>query len=229
MNGWRAAGPGSGIPSSPHELARSAVLAVAAGASSVHLHAKDGDGSDTLDPVAVAAALSAVRAVVDVPVGVTTGLWAAEDESSRHALVESWTVLPDFASVNWHEPGSPLLAEALLDRGVGIEAGLHTPSSVVAWSRWTRRESTLRALLEVVEPTSVEEGLTAARELVATFRTAGSRVPVLLHSEGVACWPVLRLALEHGLQTRVGVEDTLVDPDGRPADNGELVARALSL
>ncbi len=38
--------------------------------------------------------------------------------------VSQAAVLPDFASVNFNEPGSVALAEPLMDRGVGVEAGL---------------------------------------------------------------------------------------------------------
>ncbi|MFD6534103.1 3-keto-5-aminohexanoate cleavage protein [Streptomyces sp. NPDC060184] len=42
-------------------------------------------------------------------------------------------------------------------------------------------------------------------------------------------WPVLDLALARGLETRIGLEDTLTAPDGPPvADNGALVRLALS-
>lgn len=33
-------------------------------------------------------------------------------------------MLPDFASVNWHEDGADEVAAALLEIGVGVEAGL---------------------------------------------------------------------------------------------------------
>jgi hypothetical protein len=34
---------------------------------------------------------------------------------------------PDFASDDWHETGASELAEELLRRGIGVEAGLWTP------------------------------------------------------------------------------------------------------
>ena len=55
-------------------------------------------------------------------------------------------------------------------------------------------------------------------------------MPVLLHGEGASAWPALRLAIELGLDTRIGLEDTLVLPDGRIASgNAELVDVALAL
>ena len=80
---------------------------------------------DSLQPDVVDAAVSAVRhAVPGLPVGVTTGYWALPDADTRSRAVRRWSELPDFASVNWHEPGAQDLAELLLSRGVGVEAGI---------------------------------------------------------------------------------------------------------
>src|SRR4051812_81921 len=124
LNGARGAVDGAVVPLSPGAMARSAAEAVAAGASDVHVHPKSPCGQDTLSPKPVAATLEAIRAQVRVPVGVTTGAWAEPDPAARVARVRSWTVLPDHASVNWHEPGAEEVAAALLDRGIGVEAGL---------------------------------------------------------------------------------------------------------
>jgi uncharacterized protein (DUF849 family) len=56
------------------------------------------------------------------------------------------------------------------------------------------------------------------------------RAPRLQHSDGAAGWPVLRDALARGHETRIGLEDVLVGPDGAPAaGNADLVAAALAL
>ncbi|MEV0837988.1 3-keto-5-aminohexanoate cleavage protein [Actinocatenispora sera] len=57
----------------------------------------------------------------------------------------------------------------------------------------------------------------------------GSRFPVLLPGEDGGAWPVLRLALRRGLDTRIGLEDTLRLPDGSiAADNAALVRVAVA-
>ena len=64
---------------------------------------------------------------MSVPVGVTTGAWAEPGPAARLERVRSWSMLsepPDHASVNWHEEGAEEIAAALLDRGVGVEAGI---------------------------------------------------------------------------------------------------------
>lgn len=82
-----------------------------------------------------AAAVAAVReALPGLPLGVTTGFWALPDPDARRRAVEGWTVLPDFASLNWQEPGSPELADVLLGKGLGVEIGLAYLEAAASWA-----------------------------------------------------------------------------------------------
>jgi uncharacterized protein (DUF849 family) len=59
---------------------------------------------------------------------------------------------------------------------------------------------------------------------------AGSPAPVLLHGLDESCWPLLEYAGVRGVQTRIGMEDTLKLPDGSTApDNAALVSAAVAL
>lgn len=228
LNGARGAGDGTAVPLSPAALAESAAAAVAAGAAEVHVHPKTPCGGDSLSPRVVGPAVEAIRAAVDVPVGVTTGAWAEPDPIRRVERVRSWTVLPDHASVNWHEDGADEVAAALLERGVGIEAGIRSGTDAARrflGSPYASR--VLRILAEVADPTPGEAESTA-RALLAELGTAHGR-PVLLHGQDAGAWPVLCLARSLGLDTRIGLEDVLVLPDGeRAASNAELVRAALA-
>ncbi|MEV6754210.1 3-keto-5-aminohexanoate cleavage protein [Streptomyces sp. NPDC051214] len=229
LNGARGAGDGALIPLSPGAMAESAAAAVAAGARDVHVHPKSPCGQDTLAPRAVAAALEAVRSVTSVPVGVTTGAWADPDPGERVAHIRAWTVLPDHASVNWHEPGAEAVAEALLDRGVGVEAGIW--SGTDGTERFMASALGPRVLRVLAEVTDPDPGTArdSARALLAVIGRAHGR-PVLLHGEEGGTWPVLRLAGRLGLATRIGLEDTLVLPDGERAEsNAQLVSAALTM
>ncbi|MER5256585.1 3-keto-5-aminohexanoate cleavage protein [Streptomyces sp. NPDC002855] len=229
VNGARGAGDGALIPMSPGAMAESVAQAVAAGARDVHVHPKSPCGQDSLTPRAVAAALEAIRSVTSVPVGVTTGSWAEPDPAGRVAHIRAWTVLPDHASVNWHEPGAEAVAEALLDRGVGVEAGIW--SGTDGAERFTASAlgpRVLRVLAEVTDPDPAT-ARDSARALLTVLGRAHGR-PVLLHGEEEGTWPVLRLAGRLGLATRIGLEDTLVLPDGeRATSNAQLISAALSL
>lgn len=226
LNGARSRDECPSLPVTPGELAVAARAAVAAGAEDVHLHPKDGDGRDTLEAAAVAAAVSAVRAAVPgVPVGVTTGAWATADPLARAAQVRAWTVLPDHASVNWHEDGAAEVASALLDLGVGIEAGVYSGTPAARrFLEWPGSHRVLRVLAEITE-TTPRDALRAAAGLLGDLGSAAA--PVLLHGEDAAAWPVLRLAASRGLDTRIGLEDVLHLPDGSPApDNAALIRAA---
>src|ERR1700720_2346176 len=131
INGARTPDAHQNLPVSPEQLAAAALAAHHAGAKAVHMHPKSADGVDSLLPQHVDAAVSAVRqAAPGLPLGVTTGYWALPDADARLRAVAGWTVLPDFASVNWHEPGSEDLARLLLSKGIGVEVGIfHTAAA----------------------------------------------------------------------------------------------------
>ncbi|MGY0022854.1 3-keto-5-aminohexanoate cleavage protein [Streptomyces sp. cg35] len=227
-NGARGAQDGAAVPLSPGALAEAAGAAVVAGASDVHVHPKTPCGQDTLSPRSVAATLTAIRARVAVPVGVTTGAWAEPDPAARVARIRAWTVLPDHASVNWHEEGAEAVAAALLDRGVGVEAGIWSGTDgAERFAASPLAPRVLRVLAEVTDPGPGTAEATARTFLDSLGDTHGR--PVLLHGEEGGAWPVLRLALRRGLATRIGLEDTLRMPDGsRAAGSAELVAAALA-
>ncbi|MBF6170790.1 3-keto-5-aminohexanoate cleavage protein [Nocardia blacklockiae] len=227
LNGARRRADCPGLPVTAAELAVAARAAVDAGAEDIHLHPKDSHGRDTLNAAAVAQVLDAVRtAVPGIPVGVTTGAWAEPDPHRRAEAVRAWTVLPDHASVNWHEPGADLVAAALLDMGVAIEAGLYSGTDGPDhFRRSPHAPHVLRILAEVVDtdPATAEP---AARALLAQLG-ADLPAPVLLHGENESAWPVLRLAARLNLDTRIGLEDVLHDEDGKPVqDNATLVQAA---
>ncbi|ARF54578.1 3-keto-5-aminohexanoate cleavage protein [Streptomyces gilvosporeus] len=230
LNGVRTAADSAAVPLTPSALADAARQAVAAGAQEVHVHPKTPCGEDSLSPRVVGPVLEAIRAAVDVPVGVTTGAWAESDAGRRAERIASWTVLPDYASVNWHEPGADTVAAALLERGVGIEAGLWSGTDAAArFARSPFAPRVLRILAEVIGPEG-ESARHTAHELLAELTAAGHDRPVLLHGADGGAWPVLRLAGELGLDTRIGLEDTLLLPDGAPApDNARLIRAARAL
>lgn len=224
INGARTPEAHAGLPVSPPQLAAAAVAAHGAGAKAVHLHPKTADGVDSLAPDTVAAAVGAVRhALPGLPLGVTTGFWALPDPQKRLDAVESWTVLPDFASVNWHEPGSAELAQLLLNRGIGVEIGIFHAEAADSWARSEVAPHCLRVMIELGPDGDTE----TADDLLARIRSAGSPAPILLHGLDDSCWPLLAHAGVRGLQTRIGLEDTLLLPDGSTAPgNAELVAAA---
>ncbi|WP_432574929.1 3-keto-5-aminohexanoate cleavage protein [Kineococcus sp. SYSU DK005] len=241
MNGARRPGEHPALPVTPGELAREVAAVAAAGAEAVHLHVKDAAGVDTLEAAALAEVLVAVRQVAPaVPVGVSTGAWAVPDAVRRLAAIRSWegsALLPDFASVNWHEDGADEVAGALLELGVGVEAGIWHRAGAGAWLASVHRHRCVRVLLELPNGLGEAEVQHRAEQLLHLVgrsqrdgRSGGDEAEepqVLLHGKGATAWSALRLAGRCGLATRIGLEDVLVLPDGAPAaDNAALVRAA---
>ena len=229
LNGARTRADHPAVPQTPEELARDAEAVVTAGAQALHVHARDAAGAPTLEATHCGAALRAIRrASPGVLVGLTTIARIEPDPARRIAMVRAWTERPDFASVNWSEPGAEDLARALLDMDVAVEAGIWTFDDAERFAASAVAPLCLRALVEPLEPDATES-LATARRVVDRLRYRGVRLPLVVHGRGRATWPVLRDAIARGHGIRVGLEDTLHLPDGRVARvNAELVAAARS-
>ena len=223
LNGSRSRDAHPNLPRSAAEVAWDARECAEAGATSVHVHPRE-PRRESMGPVAVARAVSAIRdAAPGLPIGVITGERVLASVRERVLAIEAWDVLPDFASVNWHDDGATDVAGALLDRGIAVEAGLHSLRAARAFTSSPLREECLRVLVRLPSASS----LLLADEILDEV---GDELPVLLHGEGDSCWSALRRALELGLDCRIGLEDTLELPDGSPASsNAQLVRVALEL
>jgi uncharacterized protein (DUF849 family) len=228
LNGSRELGEHPALPITPEELARDAAAVSAAGAQALHIHPRDAAGKQSLTAEDQAAALSAIRQICPgQPVGVSTAFWIEPDVALRLRRVQEWTVLPDFASVNFDEPGVAELCHALLSRGIGVEAGLSHATQVPFLRQLKLDEHCLRILIEPAEEES-EAALTTAQSILQALDAEHITLPRLLHGGEATTWPLLETALRLGYGTRTGLEDTLRLPDVSQArGNAELVALAV--
>ncbi len=161
--------------------------------------------------------------------GLSTGVWIEGDPARRLSCVVAWTVLPDFVSVNFSEPGTLELCATLISRRIGVEAGVWTVADARAFVERGLSDRCLRVLIEPREE-NPQEALATAAAIDTVLDAHGIRLPRLLHGEGSPAWAVLEGALERGHDIRIGFEDTLVLPDGsRAQHNAELVATAMRL
>src|SRR3954452_9847187 len=126
LNGSRAPGEHERLPLTPAELARDAREVAEAGAVAMHVHPRDGEGRESLEPEACDAVVTALReAAPELEISLSTGLWIADgDVERRLECVRGWTELPDCASLNVAEEGWEELGALLAERGVWIEIGL---------------------------------------------------------------------------------------------------------
>ena len=218
------------LPRTPAELAAEGRAAVAAGALVLHLHPYDDDGRQTLAAEPCAAALRAVRAACPgTPVSLSTSAEIEPDPERRHALIASWTELPELVTANQGEDGIDELCELLFERAIGVEAGLLSLDDAQRFVAAGIAERCARVLIEPLD-TSPEDATAHAAAMEAELAEADVRLEQVHHGDGIASWAVNRRAVARGHGIRTGLEDTPVLPDGRVASgNGELVAAAAAL
>ncbi len=184
-------------------------------------------------PVAVGVAVAAVRrAVPGLHVSVSTGDWIEQDDARQLAAVRGWATLPpiarpDEASVNLSERTAPEVMAALMEAGIGVEAGLASIADADRLLGLGLLPQCRRVLVEMddVEPAAAEA---VAAAILALIGPGGAERQ--LHGFGRSAWPMARRAASLGLMLRLGLEDVAELPDGRPApDNAALVAAGMAL
>ena len=218
------------VPRTADELAKDTLAAVNAGAKSVHLHPYDEHGRETLEAKSCAAVLRAVRAACPgVPISFTTSADVEPDPEKRQALIAAWTELPDLVTANMGEDGILELCELLIERGIGIEAGLLSLRDAHIFVNSGIASRCVRAMVEPLN-SDPDDAVVLAAEIEQTLADGGIQIEQVHHGYGIASWSVNRRAVGRGHSIRTGLEDTPVLPDGRIASgNAELVAAAALL
>jgi uncharacterized protein (DUF849 family) len=218
------------LPVTPYELARDARVMARYGVGSVHIHPRSPDGKETLDPMHVGDAVAAIRAAVSgIEVGLPAARWVVPDSRDRVQAVLAWGRLgvgmPDVVSVNVHDLGWREVCAAAHSVGMDIELGVWTVGDAVTLRSVGLPRGTRRLVAEPTEP-----GM-AVDEAIRIMRTLGRPgVPVLAHGEDAGAWPVFDYAMEHHLDARIGLEDTLNGRDGWVAGgNADLIEMAMGV
>lgn len=231
LNGDRERSQHPRVPAAPAELAAAAHGAVQAGAFMVHVHPRDAADRETLDTLHIVSAVAAIRArVPGVRVSVSTRDSIVGSAREKVAHLAEWPAPseggPDSATVNWHEQGAIEVAEALRSNRISVEAGIWTPRAAAAFVATNWPWQVERVLVELIPGVSRgADGPWAAERVLAALGM--NAAPVIVHGEQAWAWPVLRWAQAARYDVRIGLEDTLVLPNGREArDNAELVAVA---
>ena len=221
VNGGSAA-----APSTPDAIANDVAACAAAGATVFHVHPRDRNGKESLWPADADRVITAIRArVPNISLGITTGAWILPDVTTRVDALARWRELPDFVSVNFDEEGCELVARLMIDRGVGIEAGVLDRASTERFLSMSI--PVVRVLIELQEQ-HLDDALRTTDDIVATL--GDHAAPRLLHGHGATVWTLLDEAVRRRYDSRIGLEDTATLPDGTPATNVELFrfARARS-
>lgn len=228
LNGSRTVGSHPALPITPIQLGAEGRRAIEAGAVALHIHPRNQAGEESLEAEVIEAALLELKmACPGVPLEVSTAAWIEADVMRRLNCVRQWTVLPDSAGVNFGEPGAVELAKTLLARGIGVEAGLFTAEDARLMVASSVAQDCNHLQIEPILTQNVTEALAIAQSIEQVLDDAKVTPPRLLHGKDATAWPMLAYALSQGYATRIGLEDTLILPDGRMAcDNAELVQAA---
>jgi uncharacterized protein (DUF849 family) len=226
MNGGWQKRDHPAVPVMLEEIVEDAVACRRAGAGSVHVHPRRrADGIETLDAEEHSAVVAAIRAAAP---GLEVSCSTQEDidlggVADRIEAIRAWTSPPDAVSLNLEENGAIELGTALVERGIGIEAGIFTLADADALlaAPWARHVH--RVLVEVIHEQQPGEAVALARAI--DERVAPLRRPRLWHGDGRASWAVVDAGLAAGHDVRVGLEDSVVARDGGVAGtNAEQVA-----
>jgi uncharacterized protein (DUF849 family) len=230
LNGARDASFHPNLPVSIEQLVGSAVSVVRAGANELHVHVRDSDGVESLDPFHLDALFNELRiALPGTLIGISSGGWIENDDARRLAFIDGWRYIPDHASVNIEEAGAIEVGQALHRRGIGIEAGLSTRADAERLIESPLAPLIMRVLIEP-DGQDFDESLRIANEISDVLSASAFRKPILLHGFNATVWQFVREACRTRCSVRIGFEDTKILPDGTQADsNAHLVAAAIDL
>jgi uncharacterized protein (DUF849 family) len=229
INGGRSRSQHAAVPVSPAELAADVVECLRAGAGAIHLHVRSADASEkeSLEAGDVGRTILAVRSVTTHEmIGISTGAWILP-HPERLEAARGWHVLPGFASVNFSEEGAAELAELLLSRAVGVEAGLCDAANAQLLLQSGLASRCMRILLEPQEQ-DIKTAVETVNKMEEVLNAAALNVPLLLHGTEATAWPMMDEAITRGYDVRIGLEDTVILPDGSIArNNAELIGEGV--
>jgi 3-keto-5-aminohexanoate cleavage enzyme len=227
------------LPVTPEEIAETAVGCRRAGASLIHVHARDAHGQPTLDPAVFARIHQLITQQTDLIVQISTGGRAGMDTEARVAAIRR--LRPEMASLTTGSMNFP-------DRVYS------NPFDVIEYLAAAIKEAGTKPEMEIFEPGMIANALMLVEKQLAEPPlhfdfVLGSRgsfpaVPknLLFLSESIppgATWtvagigrgqlPMAVLAILMGGHVRVGLEDNIYFRKGELATNELLVERVVRI
>jgi 3-keto-5-aminohexanoate cleavage enzyme len=233
-----------GIPYTPVEIAEEAKRAYDAGASVVHIHARNDDGSPTFEPAVFAKIKEEIRSRCPLILNFSTGT-ISDDVSQGVTTIKE--VRPEIAALNMGTMNYSKYSRArkqfdfdmvfpntygkiikLLEamNGAGVKPELECFDSGHTQGTWPLIDmGLLKPPLQfsfIVNVLGGIPGLVESLQLQTRIMPAGSEWEVIGISHGH--WRMMAAALALGGNVRTGLEDHLYLPGGEPAkSNGDLV------
>lgn len=223
LNGSRSQAEHPAIPVTPEQMAQSARAAADEGAGAIHLHVRDSAGRQSLSPADVAQVVEHVHAACPgLPVCISVRADLVPDARQRHALLDSWQVLPDEVSISVADDGWLELAQRLIARGIGVEVGVSSPETAQQLIDSGLIDRCQRVLAELGDADASDN----FEAIKAVLHQGVLSIPLLVHGQDGSAWEMIRIAARLNYDIRVGFEDTLLLPDGTPATSNAALVRA---
>lgn len=223
------------LPITPDEIACAAEECVKAGASIVHLHARNPDGSPTQDKEIYRQIIAAVRERCDVIIQVSTGGAVGMTPEERLAPV---MLAPEMAtlsmgSINFggdvfmnHPADMEVFARAMREHGVKPELEIFDTGMLTTAARWLQK-GLLDGPLHVDFVLGIPGAMAGTPEALMYLKSqlpTGSTWTVA--GIGAAQLPLASMAIILGGHVRVGFEDNIYYRKGELASsNAQLVER----
>jgi 3-keto-5-aminohexanoate cleavage enzyme len=222
------------LPVTPEQLGATAARCREAGASMIHVHCRNDDGTNTSEPARFAQALAAIRASSDLIVQFTTGGAIGMSASERAAPL---ALGPEMATltcgtVNFgddvFENSFPLMRGILAEmQRYGVRPELEIfDAGHIANAKRLAAEGLLTFPQHFDFVLGVPGGLDASvSHLIDLIRDLPPGCTWSVAGIGRDQLPLATVAVAMGGHVRVGLEDNIYYAKGRLASNEELVAR----
>src|SRR4051794_35356814 len=239
------------LPEQPDEIVEQGIRAVQAGAAILHVHARNPDGSDTMDPAIYGELHDRLCAETDAVIQLTTG------GSPRLPVEERLNTVylsPEMCSLNMgllnffirgeqvffathrsdierfaHEiaardvrPELEVYSAAMLEEVAHLLGlGILSPPYVINFVLHTPTQGGTRGT-----PENLLDGITRLR----TMRIPWDELRVNVTAMGPTQLPLTTIAMAMGLNVRVGMEDNVLYRRGEPLENNaQLVHRTVRI
>ena len=236
------------LPEQPDEIVEQGIAAWKAGAAVLHVHARNPDGSNTMDPAIYTELHDRLRAETDAIIQLTTG---GSPRLSVEERITTVRLAPEMCSLNM----------GLLNFFIGDEQ-VFFPNHRDDIERFAReiRERNVRPELEVYSAAMIEEvahllSLEILEEpyainfvlhtptqgghrgtprdlfdMVERARDLPGETRLTVSSMGATQLPITTIGLAMGLNVRVGMEDNVIYRRGEPVENNaQLVERTVRI
>ncbi len=227
LNGARPKIENENIPQAIEEIQKAVDQLFQLGYNVFHIHCYDKKGNESINPEDVLELITTVKKISSkIKIGISTGEWIEPDLTQRVKLIESWTVVPDFVSVNIIEDNVQEVTNALIKKGVTIEAGLSEKKAAEIFVNSNLKEYCERILIEPEEEI-LEEALVTVSAIESILNQENNKVKILLHGFNSASWGLIREAKRREYDSIIGLEDTIYLENGvKVKNNLELIMAA---